>query len=64
VANTPDCEEPLYFYAARGSAVEQALRGLGAGSQARATLAIRAVDGSHQRKQFEVTELLAGGWVR
>ncbi len=64
MASTPDWEVPLYFYARRDSKVDKELKKLTAGGQMRATLAIRSVDGSCRQKQFEITAVLAGGWVR
>lgn len=64
VASTPDWDVPLYFYARRDSKVDKELRKLTAAGQMRATLAIRSVEGSCRQKQFEITEVLAGGWVR
>jgi hypothetical protein len=61
-ATTPDWEMPLYFYAARGSRTDEALRALTSRGTQRATLSIRANDGSHEKKQFEIVELLAAGW--
>jgi len=61
-ATTQDWEMPLYFYAARNSKTDEALRALTRAGTQRATLAIRSNNNSHEKKQFEIVELLAPGW--
>jgi hypothetical protein len=61
-ATTQDWEMPLYFYAARNSMTDEALRALTRAGTQRATLAIRSNNNSHQKKQFEIVELLTPGW--
>jgi hypothetical protein len=62
-ATTPDVEMPLDFYVARGSEADEHLVGIASRRQMRATLAIRAVEGSFGNRQFEVTKVLGPGWV-
>lgn len=64
MATTPDYEDPLYFYVLRNSEVDKKLREQTSGNQMRATLAIRSVQNSYEKKQFEVTEMLSPSWVR
>jgi hypothetical protein len=64
LATTPDYEYPLYFYVLRESEVGKKLKEHMDGKQMRATLAIRSVQYSHEKKQFEVTEVLSPSWVR
>jgi hypothetical protein len=62
IATTPDWEMPLYFYIARDSKTDGTLRALTNTGAQRATLSIRSTDNSHEKKQFEIVELLAPGW--
>lgn len=62
VASSPDLENPLYFYANQGSKAAEALAGISTSGQM-VTLAIRSVEEGHQRRQFEVTEVLSLDWV-
>lgn len=64
IATTPDTEMPLYFYAPRGSVVDQALAKLNTGSRSRVTLAIRSKGDDFQHRQFEITECITYGWVK
>lgn len=64
IATTPDTEMPLYFYAPRGSVVDQALAGLNTGGRARVTLAIRAQGDDFRHRQFEITDCITYGWVK
>ncbi len=64
LATTPDYEYPLYFYVLRDSEVDKKLNEQISDNQIRATLAIRSVQNSHEKKQFEVTEVLSPSWVR
>jgi hypothetical protein len=61
-ATTQDWEMPLFFFAEHGSKTDEALRDLTRGRSQRVTLAIRSKDNSHEKKQFEIVELLAAGW--
>ena len=63
MARTPDLGEDLHVYARRGSPVEATLNELTASGPAPVTLAVRSVDRSHERRQFEVTRVLAPAWV-
>jgi hypothetical protein len=62
-ATSPDLEQAVELYAARGSATEQVLARLVAFGKTRATLAIDPLAGSHRSRQFRVTRVLAAGWV-
>ena len=64
LATTPDSENPLYFYVLRDSEVDKKLKEQMDVEPMRATLAIRSVQNSHEKKQFEVTEVLSPSWVR
>lgn len=64
LAKTPDLEETMNFYAPRGSELDKKLKQVTARGPMRATLAIRSMDGSHLKRQFEVTAVRAEGWVR
>lgn len=65
VATTPDWADPLDFYTLRESEADKALRSLmNGGGPIRVILAIRSVGDSYQKRQFEVTKVVAGGWVR
>jgi hypothetical protein len=64
VATSPDLDQPLYFYVARGSDTAMQMSKITRGGNMRATLAIRSVDGGHLHRQFEVTEVLTSGWVK
>lgn len=61
---SPDCEELIYAYAARGSETDKALSELGNAGDIRVTLALRSVGDSFQKRQFEVTQLVSASWVR
>lgn len=62
LANSRDLDDPVFFYAPRGSKLDKSLQELTQAGMARATVAIRSVDRSHEKRQFEVTEFLVGGW--
>jgi hypothetical protein len=62
IATTQDWDMPLYFYAARNSKTDEALLALTRAGTLPATLAIRSNDNSHEKKQFEIVELLTPDW--
>lgn len=61
IATSPDTPEPLYFYAARDSETATHLAELTAAAPMRA---IRSTGESNRHRQFEITEMIAAGWVR
>jgi hypothetical protein len=61
-ATSPDLAETLDFYLDRQSPSVRDIRELGA-SSIRATLSVRAVNGSEKRRQFEITAVKALDWV-
>lgn len=61
-AQTPDCDEFLYFYAEQESDVAKHLEELKEDVFRKSTLAIRSRNDSHKRKQFEITRYHAASW--
>ncbi len=64
IATSPDLEMPLYFHAPRDSGIDGKLSGIVSGGKMRATLSIRSTADAWQHRQFEVTDVLAAGWVK
>ena len=64
IATSPDTPEPLYFYAARDSETDMELAEMTGGTAMRATLAIRSTGESSRHRQFEITDVVAAGWVK
>jgi hypothetical protein len=60
-ATSPDLEAPLQFYIARSHPAVKMLDKLQ--QPVRVTVAVRAQGASHLKRQFEITHILADGWV-
>lgn len=61
--SSPDLEQPLEFYLERSHPALKQLEELDLQSPARVIVSIRSVGDSHLKGQFEITRLLAAGWV-
>jgi hypothetical protein len=62
-ASSPDLDQTLHLYVARGSEAARNMVQIAGQRPMRVTIAIRSVNGSHKYSQFEITKVLAAGWV-
>lgn len=63
IATSPDLDVPVQLYILREAVGAKTLEELIMGKPMRVTLAIRATDDSHDKRQFEITRLVTAGWV-
>jgi hypothetical protein len=62
-ATSPDHETSLQLYIARNHPAVKMLEKLPLRQPLRVTVALRALGGSHLKRQFEITNVLGSGWV-